>query len=864
MSSLLEEALLLHKKGQLKEAEKLYKSILKSSSSNFEVIHLLGIIKIQLKQFEEAIVWLDKAININPNNHSVFNNLGVCYKELKKYNEALNNFQNSIKIKPDYAEAYNNLAIIYKSLENYEEAIKNYNKAIKLKPDYAESYNNLGIIYLNQEKFDAAKDLFEKAIKIKPDYFEAINNLGITYLNQEKFDAAKDLFEQAIKIKPDYFEAINNLGIIYLNQEKFDAAKDLFEKAIKIKPDYFEAINNLGITYLNQEKFDAAKDLFEQVIKIKHDYAEAYCNLGLVFLKLNDVKKAKFNIEKAIFLKDSFQNAYVALGLYYNKIEDYENAETSYKKAIEIKGKDVSLHLALHYAGLGNFGDSEKILSRLINLKPKNANNYFYRSIIYNNKLESRLSLLDLERAFKLDDTFYKSSNKVFMLLCARNKFCEWASNKTLKYNLLKITKKEDLKHLDAFGIFAILDDLELTNNITFNKIEELTSDTTNEMLDINFNINKNKKIKVGYFSPDFHEHPVGYIVSELFSCQDKDKFEITGFSLNPNQKIISEIRNKIINNLDNFVECGKSNYREIVEKSRNLKIDIAIDLAGFTAHNKLKSFIKRVAPLQINYLGYPGTLGPNFDYIIADLEVIPIEKQKFYSEKIIYMPETFLPSFTKFDLSSNITKESIGLKKDNFVFVNFNNHHKITPFIFNVWMRILKKIKNSVLYLSEGNEYSRENLKKEAINRGVAAERIIFSKTMDYSTHVIKYKFCDLFLDTFPYNAHSTASSSLLSGCPLITVRGNSFHARVSSSILSSLNLGELICGSIEEYENKIINIAQSQKEIDRIKKKLNDSLMKLKTFDTKNYVTKLEKAYNKIYERYQQKLNPDNIFIE
>ena len=469
---------------------------------------------------------------------------------------------------------------------------------------------------------------------------------------------------------------------------------------------------------------------------------------------------------------------------------------------------------------------------------------------------------MDLEKAFKLDDNYYKSPNKVFMLLCARNKFCEWARNKTLKYNLLKITKKEDYKHLDAFGLFTIFDDLELTNNVTFNKIKELSSSITNEIF--NININKNKKIKVGYFSPDFCEHPVGYIASELFSFHDKDRFEIIGFSLSPDQKNTSEVRNKIVSTLDNFVECGKSNYREIVEKSRNLKIDLAIDLAGFTANSKIKSFIKRVAPLQINYLGYPGTLGANFDYIIADLEVIPKEKQKFYSEKIIYMPGTFLPSFTKFDLSSNLTKENLGLKEDSFVFVNFNTHHKITPFIFNVWMRVLKKVKNSVLYLAEGNEYSRENLKKEAINRGIAAERIIFSKTMSYYNHVIKYKFCDLFLDTFPYNAHSTASSSLLSGCPLITVRGNSFHTRVSSSILSSLNLGELICGSIEEYENKIINIAQSQKEIDRIKKKLNDSLMKLKTFDTKNYVTNLEKAYNKIYERYQQKLNPENIFFE
>jgi predicted O-linked N-acetylglucosamine transferase (SPINDLY family) len=191
---------------------------------------------------------------------------------------------------------------------------------------------------------------------------------------------------------------------------------------------------------------------------------------------------------------------------------------------------------------------------------------------------------LDLEKAFKLDHNFYKSINKVFMLLCARNRFCEWANNKTLKYNLLKITKKEDYKHLDAFGLFTIFDELVLTNNVTFNKIKELSSDIKNEIF--NFNVNKNKKIKVGYFSPDFREHPVGYIVSELFSFHDKDKFEIIGFSLNPFLDAQSKIKNEIIKELDDFIECGNDNYLKIAEKSVNHKIDIAIDLAGFTDYD--------------------------------------------------------------------------------------------------------------------------------------------------------------------------------------------------------------------------------------------------------------------------------------
>ena len=315
---------------------------------------------------------------------------------------------------------------------------------------------------------------------------------------------------------------------------------------------------------------------------------------------------------------------------------------------------------------------------------------------------------------------------------------------------------------------------------------------------------------------------------------------------------------------MDKFLDCSNKKYLDIIAESKKLKIDIAIDLAGFTAFNKIKTFIKKTAPIQINFLGYPGTLGPHNDYIISDLEVIPKEKQSFYFEKIIYMPNTFLPSFTKFNTSSDLTKKSFNLKETDFVFANFNNHGKITPSIFNCWMRILKKVKNSILWLMDGDEYSRENLKKEAIKRNVESERIVFSTRLDYYEHNIRYKFCDLFLDTFPYNAHSTASSCLFSGVPLLTIKGEAFQSRVASSLLKDLEMNELICSNIEEYENKAITIANSHQESQRIKNKLHDSLINSKTFNTKNYTENLEKAYNKIYERYDQKLKPENIFIE
>ena len=406
----------------------------------------------------------------------------------------------------------------------------------------------------------------------------------------------------------------------------------------------------------------------------------------------------------------------------------------------------------------------------------------------------------------------------------------------------------------------TISDSGELIKKTALAKIEMLLK----ERKIFNINTIKNKKIHIGYYSPDFKDHPVGYIMSELLDFHNKEIFEITAFSLNPNPDKKPEIKNKIINSVNAFLDCSKKSYIDIIKESRKRKIDLAIDLAGFTSDNKIKIFANRAAPVQVNFLGYPCTLGINHDYIIGDLELIPKEKINLYFEKIIYMPDTYLPSYTRFNLNSK-KEVDFDFKKFNFIFANFNNHTKITPIVFNSWINILKRVENSALILNEGiNKYSEENLIKEAIKRNFDPKRIIFSKRVDYNDHNIKYKYCDLFLDTFPYNAHSTATTCLLSGVPLLTIRGDYFQSRVSSSLLKCLKMDELISQNIEEYENKAINIGNCNKELKRIKNKLQSSLINSKIFNTKNYTENLEKAYNKIYERYHKKLEPENIFIK
>ena len=897
MSSLLEEALLLHKKGQLKEAENLYKSILENSSNNFEVIHLLGVIKIQLKEFEKAIVWLNKAISINPNNHSVFNNLGVCYKELKKYNEALNNFQNAIKIKPDYAEAYNNLAIIYKSLENYKEAIKNYNKAIRLKPDYAEAYNNLGLILLKSKDLKEAKKYFQQAIKFKFDYAEAYNNLGITQNRLEETENAKESLAYAIKLRPDYAEAYNYLGTILLRLEEKNKAKEYFEQTIKLKPDYADAYNNLGITYNALGDITKAKESLEYAIKLKPNYAEAYNNISSVYVQLDEITKAKESLEYAIKLKPNFADAFNSFGLlylnqeepekakeyfekaikikpksginylcyghYYEHIQRYDKAEFFYKKAINLKEHKAELALGNLHLNLGNHEKAEEIYENIIKYNSHNADIYFNRALNFSNIGKIDLALKNFKFAEELQPNIYDGQEKLYAFLYSKNKVCDWDNYQKITNKLIKNLKYKNAKNAIPYSFLTISDSLELINRIIKKKFEKYK--IKEKKIYFNIKKNKNKKINIGYYSSDFKDHPVGHIFSELIKEHDKEYFEIKGFNLNNNLKK-DKVTDEITKSLDKYIDLEKKDYKNLIISSRSEEIDIAIDLVGFTAYGNIKAFMERLAPIQINFLGYPGTMGPSHDYIIADINTIPKASKSFYFEKIIYMPNLFLPTFTKYNINSGLDNNFFNLKndKEKIVFCNFSSFSKINPILFKSWMKILNKVENSILWLLDAEKIIENNIKKEVLKNNINPDRIIFSKRLDFNEHTTKYKFCDLYLDTFPYNSHSTATGCLLSGTPLLTIEGEGFQSRVASSILRNLELNELVCSNYEEYEYKAIKIANSPIELKKIKEKLNQKLtLHYKIFDIKNYIKNLEKAYLKVYEINSKKLRPEDIFI-
>jgi predicted O-linked N-acetylglucosamine transferase (SPINDLY family) len=328
--------------------------------------------------------------------------------------------------------------------------------------------------------------------------------------------------------------------------------------------------------------------------------------------------------------------------------------------------------------------------------------------------------------------------------------------------------------------------------------------------LDVTQKFAKKEKINIAYFSPDFRNHPVSLLTSELFETHNRQRFEVFAFSLQ--QATVGDETNlRLRNGFDKFFDVENMSDKEIAQFARHNEVDIAIDLAGLTKYSRTGIFSYRAAPIQVNWLGYPGTIGADFiDYIVADKTIIPVESQSHYLEKVVYLPNSYQVNDRKRLISERqFTRQKLGLPENGFVFCCFNNNFKILPTTFDGWIRILKSVDESVLWLFKDNPWAVENLKKEAQKQGIDGRRLVFAERMPLSEHLARHLQADLFLDTHPYNAHTTASDALWTGLPLLTLMGRSYASRVAASLLSAIGLPELITSNQEEYEALAIELA-------------------------------------------------------
>jgi predicted O-linked N-acetylglucosamine transferase (SPINDLY family) len=348
-----------------------------------------------------------------------------------------------------------------------------------------------------------------------------------------------------------------------------------------------------------------------------------------------------------------------------------------------------------------------------------------------------------------------------------------------------------------------------------------------------------------------------------MFECHDKSRFDVTAISLGPNDN--SEMLQRLKASFEHFIDANTYSDDQLADLVTSSEVDILVDLMGFTLGSRTGVFARRVAPIQLNYLGYLGTMGAGYmDYIIADRVVIPETQYDFYAEKIVYLPNSFQPTDRQRPISDKkFTRAEVGLPQDGFVFCCFNTNYKITPDVYDIWMRILKQVPGSVLWLVAEGPTVERNLRNEAAARGVSGERLIFAQRMPLAEHQARLQLAGLFLDTLPYNAGATATDMLWSGLPVLTRIGDTFVGRMAASLLNAIHVPKLIATTPEAYEQMAIDLATHPEKLAAIKNKLAENRLTTPLFDTELFTKHIEAAYSAMHERYQAELSPDHIVI-
>jgi predicted O-linked N-acetylglucosamine transferase (SPINDLY family) len=726
---------------------------------------------------------------------------------------------------PNNFEALHFSGIIFGIKNQHESAEIILNKALAQKPNNHILHFNLAKSLTALGKYDNAISHLQTATNLVPSYAEAWLNYGLNLFYLHRYLDAVNCFDMALKLNNDYAFALTNKGVALNHLGRHEEAIQYFIKSINIEPGNPENHLNLGNAYKLMGKFEESLVNYDKALSLNPSYFQALSNKGTVFYELRRNIQAIHYFDRALEINPSYAEALSNKGMALNDQKHFMEA---------LKHYDAALELAPNYAeAWNNKGFTLELLHNY-----HDALRCFYRAI----ELKPQLEFMS-----------------GFIIMC-KLLMAYW-ENLDLEINQIISKIKASAKVITPFHLFPIVDDpqIQFENAKLWVKKFPLNS-SLGKLSEYS-----NEKIKIGYISGDFSNHPVSMLAIELFESHDRDQFEIYAFSLRtPIQS--DSFCNRLVNAFDYFINVEAKSDKEIAIQCRDLKIDIAVDLGGHTQNSRFGIFSFRAAPIQCSYLGYAGTTGANYiDYIIADSYVIPKEDKNFYSEKICYLPNSFMTDDSKRIPSFNTcVKSDFNLPEGQFIFCCFNNSYKFNLRLINRWSRILLNVNNSILWISDINPEFSKNILKEFGKLGIGFERIFFSKkTSSISEYLSKYRLADLFLDSSPYNAHSTGIDALKAGLPILTLTGSSFVSRVGTSLLSAIELPELIATSELEYERLAIELATNPDKLIYFREKLSIKLSTAPLFDGSLFRKNIECAYKTMLERHKSCLPPDHLFI-
>ena len=623
----------------------------------------------------------------------------------------------------------------------------------------------------------------------------------------------------------DDIEACFAEAVAFHQRGRFADAAALYESVIMQSPGIGFVHSNLGAVLWSLDRCEEALPQFERAVALAPDNAQGHNNLGNAFAGLKRCGDAVACFDRALALDPGYAEAH------YNKGNALKNAMRP--------------------------GEAIRCYDRAIALKPDFA-------AAWNNRGNALKDLNRWDEAVTSYETALAGDPDIECvpgaLLYAKMRVCDYAGLDD-RIAMLAQGIRRGQKMCTPFQLLAMSGDPALQLQAAEIHASAWQS-ASGSLPDIGKRAG-GEKIRLGYFSADFHDHATMHLMGELFEHHDRSKFELFAFSFGPDRD--DDMRARLGRAVGRFIDVKDLTDRDVARLSRNLGVDVAIDLKGFTQDGRTGIFACRAAPVQVSYLGYPGTMGASFiDYIVADTIVIPEGCTQYYREKIVRLPHSYQVNDRKRAASVMApSRAEQGLPEDGFVFCCFNNNYKITPSAFDGWMRILGRVDGSVLWLLEDNATAARNLRREAIARGVDGGRLIFAPRRPSGEHLARLRLADLFLDTYPYNAHTTASEALWMGLPVVTLAGEAFASRVAASLLHATDMAELVTTNPQAYEALACDLARSPERLAALKKKLVDNRLTTPLFDSKRFTRDFEAACTAMFDRHQRGLAPDDIHV-
>ena len=808
----LQQALAFHQQGNVAAAEQAYTAVIKAEPRNFTAHQLLGTLRLQQGRFADAVSSLDRAIGAKPDFAEAHGSRGLALCNLQRFQEAVASFGKALKLKPKAPDVLMHRALALYYLKKPEAALASYDEALALQPQNPDAHMARGNILRELKRFDAALTSYDAALRLRATA-ELFVNRGIVFSEMARAEEALVDFDRAIALKPALGEAHYNRGRILDHKGQTAEALSAFETAVRLQTRLPALYHDFGLLLRRQGRLADALAAFDQALAVDPRYLQAWNDRGLALKDMKRFDEALASFDQALAIKPDFAGALNNRGLALWDMDRIEDAAHDFTRAIAAApgfALPYRNRAAMLWARREAFDGAVKDFTQALQLDPDSA---FARGELTHLKMigggwqDFGADVAKIDAGVRAGQKtvlpfVYQalSASPADLKICAQSYATEFPASPPLRQG---------------------------TNR-------------------------RPGRIRIGYLCGEFRSHATSYLTVGLYEQHDRDRFEVLAFDNGAPDT--SDTRQRLDAAFDRIIPIATLGAADAARRITAEDVDILVNLNGYYGKGRMDVFACRPAPIQVNFLGFPGTLGADYiDYIVADRVVIPEDEQHHYFEKVAYLPGCYQANDSRRERPAAATDRAAhGLPENAFVFCYFNHTYKLTPATFAVWMRILKQADNAVLWILNSSAPFAGNIRRAAQAHGIAPERLILAPTLPHPQHLARMPLGDLFLDSLPYTAHTTGSDALWMGLPLLTCRGTTFPGRVAASLLGAVGLPELITETEADYEARAVELAQNPAQLASLKEKLARSRDTAPLFDTARYTRDLEAAYQAMFDTW------------